>query len=336
MTRPKKIVLITALHTLLWFVFLFLPAPYSQSAGSFGITSIFSELLEPSRSYNAVLLIALFYFNYYYAIPRLYFKKKYSSLALSALLFLLFFFILNYLLLVTHVHTENENQQNAIGTSLSLFMFIVVYAASFGLSLYKHWLQIKDQVVETELSFLKAQISPHFLFNTLNSIYSLALTKSDSAPEAIVKLSGLMRYSISESGQDKVSLQQEINYITNYIDLQKLRLTHKIKISYTVDGHIEGKIIAPFLLIPFIENAFKHGVNSEENSDIKIKIVITSYNILLEVVNNKVYLRYNEEKGTNIGIATTRKRLELLYPGNHSLNIENNNHEFKVSLKITL
>jgi LytS/YehU family sensor histidine kinase len=143
-----------------------------------------------------------------------------------------------------------------------------------------------------------------------------------------------MRYCISESNNDRVPLQQEINYITNYIDLQKLRLTSKIKMACEIDGHGDGKYITPFLLIPFIENAFKHGVNSEGNSDIKIKITINKGDIVLEVANNKVYLRQGQEKNTDIGISSTRRRLNLLYPGKHVLDINDGKNDFIVYLKI--
>ncbi len=336
MTRTKKIGLTIALHSLIWFVFLSLPTPFNPFREDLGPVGMIEDLIEPPRLANAILLIVVFYFNYCVAMPRLYFRKSYPLFALSVLVCFNLFFLLNYLMMPPDFDGGQPRAFSLLGNSFNLFMFIIVYASSFALCLYQQWQSVKNQMLATEISFLKTQISPHFLFNTLNSIYSLALTKSDRAPEAIVKLSSLMRYSISESGQDMVSLQQEINYISNYIDLQKLRLTAKIKINYEQEGHVDGKEIAPFLLIPFIENAFKHGVNSEENSDIKIKIVVNAHYILMEVANNKVYLNYKDERGTNIGISTTQKRLELLYPGLHQLRIENNTHDFKVSLKINI
>ncbi len=336
MTRANKIGLTIALHSLIWFVFLSLPTPFNPFREELGPASIIEDLLEPPRLANAILLIMVFYFNYHVAMPKLYFRKRYPFFVVSVLICFNCFFFLNYFMMPPGFEVGHPRAFSLLGNSFNLFMFIIVYAASFALCLYQQWQSVKNQMLATEISFLKTQISPHFLFNTLNSIYSLALSKSDKAPEAIVKLSSLMRYSISESGQDTVPLKQEIDYISNYIDLQKLRLTSKIKINYELDGEGDGKEIAPFLLIPFIENAFKHGVNAEENSDIKIKIVVNNCFILMEVANNKVYLKYKDERGTNIGITTTQKRLELLYPGQHQLSIEDNTHDFKVSLKINI
>lgn len=172
------------------------------------------------------------------------------------------------------------------------------------------------------------------MFNTLNSIYSLALTKSDKTANAVVKLSSLMRYSISESDKQKVLLAKEIDYINNYIELQKLRITSNVKIDYNITGSAGLKEISPFLLIPFIENAFKYGVNSEENSDIKIAIDITEDMLHLHVVNNKVYVQNGEERNTGLGMRNTQQRLNLLYPGRHMLVVKNEDDHFDVTLQI--
>ncbi len=300
----------------------------------FGLRGFIDDLLEPPRITNALLLVAVFYFNFYVAMPKLYFKRKYMQFMLTVLLCFNLFFLLNYFMMPSGMDFDQPRALSVLGNSFNLFMFIIVYTFSFALCLYGQWEKMKEQMLASELAILKAQIDPHFLFNTLNSIYSLALTKSDATPNAIIKLSALMRYCISESNNDRVPLQQEINYITNYIDLQKLRLTSKIKMTCEIDGHGDGKYITPFLLIPFIENAFKHGVNSEGNSDIKIKITINKGDIVLEVANNKVYLRQGQEKNTDIGISSTRRRLNLLYPGKHVLDINDGKNDFIVYLKI--
>jgi len=199
---------------------------------------------------------------------------------------------------------------------------------------YEQWQTTKDQMLNTEISFLKAQINPHFLFNTLNSIYALTLVKSEHAPDAVVKLSGMMRYSVSEANQSQVSLASEISYISNYIELQKLRITDKIVITFDVTGDPENKDIAPFLLIPFVENAFKYGVNSEENSDIWIKIEINDTDLQMQIENNKVFVRKTKDYGASIGIKNTKKRLQLLYPGAHLLKIRDGKYDFTVSLYI--
>jgi LytS/YehU family sensor histidine kinase len=187
----------------------------------------------------------------------------------------------------------------------------------------------------SELSFLKAQINPHFLFNTLNSIYSLAIQRSDATPDAVVKLSGMMRYVLQDAQYETVSLQSEVNYIKDYIELQKLRLDKSVKLIFTQEGDLTGKKIAPLILISFIENAFKYGVNSEEDSEIVIRIK-SEKEFSLFVKNNKVRSYSSDEPNTGLGIKNTRKRLELLYPGLHTLEISDNEKEFSVNLVIRL
>jgi len=338
MKKEEKKILIVIIHIVSWLIFLSLPAAFNSRRHGISIWRFVDDFLEPPRWTNALLLVTLFYTNYYFLIPRLYIGRKYVLFLCSVVWWFGIFFLVNYMMMPEDIRNSSTTGGGfeALGNSFNLFMFLVVYALSFSLCLNEQWQKTKEQMLNTEISFLKAQINPHFLFNALNSIYSLALTKSDSAPDAVIKLSGMMRYTISETNQHYVSLSREIEYINNYIDLQRLRVTDSIKINYMVKGNSDGKHIAPFLLIPFVENAFKHGVNSEQDSDISISIEIGEENILLNVGNKKVTINYNKETGTGIGIDTTRKRLSLLYPGKHRLNILDNNTSFNVSLQINL
>ena len=334
MTKSKKKILLPLAHVIAWLVFLSLPAIFNPRQHGTGIFRIVNDIMEPPRWTNGLFLIALFYVNYSLVIPGFFFTRKYLLLALSFIVSFNIFFLLNYFMMPTEIKSMNSDAFTPLGNSFNLFMFIIVYSFSFAICLYEQWQRTRDQILNTEIQFLKAQINPHFLFNTLNSIYSLALIKSDHAPDAIVKLSGMMRYSISDANQSFVSLSKEINYITNYVELQKLRLTDKVKISFDLTGQVDGKQLVPFLLIPFVENAFKHGVNAEENSDIRIIIAIEDKDIQLSVVNNKVFMRKDIEKGEGLGVNTTCKRLELLYPGRHELKVTDNEKEFSIFLKI--
>jgi len=334
--KQKRTMLLVAAHVIAWVVFLSLPAIFKPRPPGVN-SSLFmfvEDIMEPPRWTNALLLMAVFYFNYYLAIPMLYLRRRYIALALSVVACFLFFFLLNYSLTPPELKMRPTGGFEALGNSFNLFMFLIVYVFSFALCLYEQWQKTRARMLSAEISFLKAQINPHFLFNTLNSIYSLALTKSDSAPDAIVKLSGMMRYSVSNGNQDMVSLEKEIAYITDYIALQTLRLTDKIKISYELAGDTDDKQIAPFLLIPFVENAFKYGVNSEEDSNISIKIDIARTGLVLMVTNNKVYMRPDVDKGIGLGIGNTRKRLKVLYPGRHTLSVNDNKEEFSILLQI--
>ena len=219
---------------------------------------------------------------------------------------------------------------------MNVFPFLLMIFFSLMIRINDRLKQTEKEKTMATLSYLKAQINPHFLFNTLNSIYSLAIEKSDYTATAIVKLSGMMRYVISETNSDFVSLDKEITYITDYIDLQKVRLGNTINLSFSIKGSYAGKQIAPFILIPFVENAFKHGVNPEENSSIVISIEIKENEIILIVNNNKVNINKSKEIESGLGIRNTRNRLQLLYPANHSLIINDDNKEFKVYLQISI
>lgn len=193
---------------------------------------------------------------------------------------------------------------------------------------------LENATLNAEVDLLKAQINPHFLFNTLNSIYSLANVKSDKTDEAILKLSGLLRYALYETSEGKVQLQQDIDYINNYIDLQRLRLSNKVTVSYTVTGNADNKMIAPMLLITFIENAFKHGVSYMQQCLIRINIQIFDETLTLEVVNPIV--ENNSFVSGGIGLKNVQRRLELLYPDQHQLHITQDIQQFSVSLKISI
>ncbi|WP_227658788.1 sensor histidine kinase [Flavobacterium haoranii] len=186
------------------------------------------------------------------------------------------------------------------------------------------------------MSYLKAQINPHFLFNTLNSIYALTIIKSDEAPNAVLKLSSMMRYVVTESSQDFVPLSKEIEYINDYITLQKLRMNNDVNFSFNFVGNETGKVIAPLILIPFIENAFKYGLNPDEESEIKIELVVLDFNLTLVVKNKMVVDEISKDLKTETGIENTKKHLEYLYPKKYLLEITEIENDYIVSLNINL
>jgi len=208
----------------------------------------------------------------------------------------------------------------------------------FELSEAKHRLnQLQKEKAETELKALKGQINPHFLFNSLNSIYSLALNHSDKTPEIVLKLSDIMRYIIYEANVDRVDLTKEIKYLKDYIDLQKLRTDNRATVTFEISGEPENIRIAPLLFFPLIENSFKHGIKgATSQSFVHIDLQMTEDHVTLIVENNKGItddLEKKEYKG--IGLANVKKRLEMIYPGNHQLKITDGNDTFKVELTIT-
>ncbi|AUD01138.1 sensor histidine kinase [Spirosoma pollinicola] len=195
--------------------------------------------------------------------------------------------------------------------------------------------QVETDQLQAELRQLKAQIQPHFLFNTLNSIYALAIRQDKRTADTIVKLSEFMRYIIRDAHRDKVALNKEINYIGNYIDLQKARLRDAVQVNYQLEGDERHVEIAPLLLFSFIENAFKYGVNPDEESRIEIQIRIEGDSLHLYVANKKVQIS-QFENSTGVGLQNTKERLRLLYPDTHTLTIDNNPTDFHVSLSLTL
>lgn len=229
---------------------------------------------------------------------------------------------------------------------VSIFLFLL--ALSLGIALQSTWrwrltekralqaeadrAQAVADKAQAELSFLKAQINPHFLFNTLNNIYSLAVTHSEHTAASIMKLSNILRYITDESGMDFVSLQQEIDCIRDFIDLQQLRLGQKTAVSFDVTGATESLSIAPLVLMTFVENAFKYGISSHHTSSIDITVRTNGRHINFQC-SNALFPRKETER-TGIGIANTRQRLEHLYPGKHALNISTENNLFTVVLEL--
>lgn len=186
-----------------------------------------------------------------------------------------------------------------------------------------------------ELALLRSQVNPHFLFNTLNNIYSLVYKKSDEAPEAVMKLSSIMRYMLYDATNDKVPLEKEIEYLKSFIELQKLRIKNPEFVMLHIEGNAEGHLIAPMLLISFVENAFKHG-SKRHIPGIIIRLLIFKDRLNLEVVNylKKATLLINEHETGN-GLTNISRRLKLIYPGKHSLLISRKDEKFIVNLEIT-
>jgi LytS/YehU family sensor histidine kinase len=198
---------------------------------------------------------------------------------------------------------------------------------------------IESERNKTALAYLKSQINPHFLFNTFNSIYGLAVKeKADNTANGMLKLSGILRYVLTETQSDFVSLQKEIDYIQNYIELQRLRIDAKTNLKYQVSGNASDCVIAPLLMIPFIENAFKYGINPGIEAQISISISVQEKALELKVFNKKIVQRRDTDtpKGNGIGIENTKKRLALLYPQKYTLEIQETHNDFEVYLKLQL
>jgi len=196
--------------------------------------------------------------------------------------------------------------------------------------------EVENEKLTAELNFLKAQINPHFLFNTLNNLYYLAYTKSENTTEVIAKLSQMMRYMIYESNHAKVLLSKEIEYMQSYISLERLRLNNQIPIQFDIEGNPENIWIAPLIFITFLENAFKHGVNnSDPKAWVKLQIKIDGSECYYTVENSKPTVPQGNEK-SGIGLQNVQRRLELSYPDQHTLTVTEDAETYKIELKLTL
>ena len=195
--------------------------------------------------------------------------------------------------------------------------------------------ELEKEKLNSELAFLKNQISPHFFFNTLNNIYSLIGIDTEEAQQSVHKLSKLMRYLLYESEQGESTLSDEIAFMKNYIDLMKLRLSHKVKLSVSLPENITDLRIPPLLFIPFVENAFKHGISYREPSFIDLKMIVEGNQISFLARNSLGTGNQPADKQySGIGLENVKKRLKLLFPDSHQLKIEQTQNEFNVTLKL--
>lgn len=317
----------------------------------------FREMRPPNESsqiltflvVHKLLFIIFFYLNLFYLLPALYYKQKKAIYFISILItFFLVVYIpafLKFQLIPIPEHfIENipprpslKNMDNIFGS----LQFLIIWFLSSIILLAQRYRTMEQrnkemivQKLDSELNYLKAQINPHFLFNTLNNIYSLSICQSEQTPEAILKLSDIMRYVTQDAEAEKVPLEKEVDYLNNYIALQQLRSNNNLSVTFTVNGQIQDKVIAPLLLINFIENAFKHGVSNHVACFVDICIAIHQYQLTMKVTNTKI-----EEanlNGTATGSNNTRRRLELQYPEKHSLNVDETKDRYQVTLQLDL
>lgn len=221
------------------------------------------------------------------------------------------------------------------------FLYVIVTAFSMAVSLLTILAQqmSQNQSIEfekkrAELALYKAQINPHFLFNTLNALYGLVITKSDRAEEAFMLFTSLMKYIYSNGTADKIAVESELEYIAQYIELQRLRIPEQTEIKYTYNSSPKPLLIAPMLLITFVENAIKYGISPQESSEIEISVEIDN-NTLRLMTHNQIML-YNRGDNRGIGIENCRQRLELLYPNKYQLHISEDGKMYDLTLSINL
>lgn len=199
----------------------------------------------------------------------------------------------------------------------------------------REWMSAQQEKMTAELQLLKAQVHPHFLFNTLNNIYSFSLLNSTKTPDLILKLSSLLSYMLYDCKAEEVRLEKEIEIMENYVDLESERYGDKIEISWNVEGDVKNEFISPLLMLPFLENAFKHGISEQiEKCWLSVDVSVKKNTLLFKVANSKNEFVHNSTNG--IGINNVKKRLNLIYPNRHELRINDEGNFFVVSLLVKL
>lgn len=307
-----------------------------------------------SYYYQLAFMLVAFYINFLVIVPKLYFRKKriwfFLVLFLFALILLSLFQFIYILIDFDALRTTGMEEirrpmpKSRFGLHPRLidnfFLIVLVLGFSTGMAIMqrlkhnetKHK-EIERARMDTELAFLKNQISPHFFFNSLNNIYALIAIDGPKAQQAVEKLSGLMRYLIYESDTKMISLQREFEFNQNYIDLMQQRLTSKVNLDVEIMLNVPDIEIPPLIFIPFIENAFKHGVSYREPSSISIKLKAEEDSIIFECVNS---IAQHKEQGSvpegGVGIQNIRKRLELMYGEAADLSMKTENSTFSVLL----
>ena len=290
--------------------------------------------------YIAVLLAGLYvFYSHFFILTNYLNKKKYKAYFLRLIPIIL----TAPIPFVLFINLKDE-QYRREWLSMLLGVMFVFLTLSFLIRMAQNIIinalkqeQFKKQVINSELVYLKSQINPHFLFNTLNNIHTLVYTQAPSAPEAVMKLSSLMRYMIYESNAATVPLSSEIEYLQGFIGLQQLRYKSPDVVDFQVKGNIENCEIAPLLSIHLLENTYKHSPSKLETGDIKVRIEAKENQVVFSFQNpicdNKDNLL--EEPG-GFGLANVQKRLEMLYPDNHQLDISETDGIYKVELKINI
>ena len=285
--------------------------------------------------------IILFYLNAYFLVPQLLYKRRKIIYGFLLLLILLSLSLIELLYFSIAGVPARLRVDGFFMFNVFPFLFTLVCSTAYQMYLDRRDTDKKQKEKETEnlkteLSFLRSQMSPHFMFNVLNNMVLLARKRSDLLEPSLIKLSYMMRYFLYESDEEKVSLGKEMEYLQSYIDLQEQRFGKNLSLSVSMNRDSDYQI-APMLLIPFVENAFKHGVGMVTNAIIDISLNAKDSELCFNVANK--YSKGHEQtkdKTTGIGLANMQRRLDLLYGRNHTLQITRNDGWFKASLQLNL
>lgn len=342
------------IHILIWAVMgmvLFVYQPLSM-----GIAVPYQLWIK--QAIVMLMLITAFYLNSRILVPQFLLKNRVRDFLILLVMLVAAIVVINHFtdpwlrlpqLMDAAFHHRGPPKRGSHRFDFSISMIAIssfVLGISTSITAIQKWQhdqQHKQELVQekisSELSFLKAQINPHFFFNTLNNIYALTVVDVEKSREAIHKLSRMMRYLLYETQRGTTLLSKEIGFVKDYIDLMQLRLTDRVTLSFNHPENLKDIQIAPMLFLPFVENAFKHGISATQKSDIRIEISQTGNQLGLVVVNSIFKEQPQSVEGTSgIGLVNTRRRLDLMYPDQYTLNISelSADNQYIVNLKINL
>ena len=330
-------------HLLFWVViFVMYWLTYAGFMDNYYKEFVSNLVLLPARMIGTYLLI-------YLILPLATHKNKFVGFAVLLMIhFFLYGFIIyaSFYFLNPYHELYNFGKQPLFNPTKILIKSISDYfipAMAAAIVIFKKWYldeqnnkKLAEEKLAAELNFLKAQVHPHFLFNTLNNLYALTLIKSEKTPDIVLKLSDLLDYMIYKCNDEFVPLAKELEIVEGYIELEKMRYNERLDFSYEITGEVGSREIAPLILLPFIENCFKHGASKERvNPVIQIQLKIEPEYLHLKVINSIPAERKNENNGNvGVGLSNVKRRLELIYPGQHELLVQHGEKIFNVDLKI--
>ncbi len=339
----EQLIRITS-HILFWlfyFVFILIEVTFLKDNSNYKATIISLGLTLPVD-------ILASYFTVYYLLPKLLFTKKYLSFAILFLLSALAFIVIQRAIMYFTIYpwyypekleTLKFLKFNYFYSALNIYTIVALFMT---IKLLKYWYQNQNIRMElekenknSEIALLRNQVNPHFLFNTLNNIDTLIMKDQEQASDAVMKLSEIMRYMLYGSNTEYVPLSKEIDYLKSYISLQKIRFKNPDFVKFEIKGTKRNRLIAPMLLIPFVENAFKHGAKEANSEAVSIFLTTEPDYIDFEVVNSINQSDIQSKDNTSgIGLSNIRRRLELIYKNQYDLDISIKNNKFIVKLRL--
>jgi sensor histidine kinase YesM len=309
------------------------------------ITKVPFEALYFGNCLSAITAILMIYINIYFLFPKYLKKGEYLKYAIGIFFLLLLLFSTMVLTSEIYIHYFNKKEMYAQAFSATGFVQTMTYPFVFlgsttGYKFFKTWIEdqktfadLQQEKLKSELNQLKNQVNPHFLFNTLNNLHVLIKTNPDKASNITLGLSDVLRYQIYDSQHDAVILLKEIDWITQYLELEKIRRDN-LKSNIRIEGNTSGVLVQPLLFINFIENAIKH-CNTRDEAVIDIQFKVTNNELFFEIENTKSNTKNSNENG-GFGLTNVRKRLDLLFPNTYKLDIIEEEKLFKVQLKFPI